>query len=704
MGLARSLIVAAALAAMSAGAPAQPSQHVTPEQMRAADEALARFVSPRLIRFADDEEFRRYLGAVLASHRAHGWGASDAIQFAEAGGAGQSDTVEPICPEQYPDCLAPQSDSAERVVVTGSRIPAPTNPSITNNQMRGVEEGDIVKQINQYLLVLQDGRIFVIDTRSGRDRRLALTDRMNVYRDPLHDIWYDEMLVFGDRVLITGYSYAERATELSVFRLNAEGRLSREGVFYVSSNDYYDTSNYATRLIGDNLVIYTPFSVASMAQATFKWPVVRRWTDHEDYEGATRAERPLFDAAGIYRPVRDERDPLVHSVSVCPLGPADAGHDLTCRTTAFVGPNDAQWYVTADDAFLWTTSRNYYSYDYQSCDAAAPLEQAYEPALLYRVPVDGAAPQVVGARGLPPDQFSLQSANGHFRALLKDRQHYCGDERSTEARLSYLDLPLSSFADTVRDVPNDSYTPLPGVKSHFIANRFTDRYLVYGSLGGWRRGQSERSAPPAYVVPIENARGVRPLDIRQTVVRAEQAGNDIVLTGYRDSDGLVVTLIDLDGRPHIASSILLAERFESEGRSHAFNSLIEADGSGVMGLPTIGGEDWSNRAPWRSNASDLSYLTVDGRGRLEHVGELERRFVYDDDDEGEDGIPGYSCEVSCIDWYGNSRPIFTDGRVFALSGTELIEGRIGGDEIYEVQRLNIALGSMRLAVAGTESR
>ena len=59
MGLARSIILAAALAAMPAGVSAQPRQSVTPEQMRAADEALARFISPRLIRFADDDEFRR---------------------------------------------------------------------------------------------------------------------------------------------------------------------------------------------------------------------------------------------------------------------------------------------------------------------------------------------------------------------------------------------------------------------------------------------------------------------------------------------------------------------------------------------------------------------------------------------------------------------------------------------------------------------
>jgi hypothetical protein len=162
----------------------------------------------------------------------------------------------------------------------------------------------------------------------------------------------------------------------------------------------------------------------------------------------------------------------------------------------------------------------------------------------------------------------------------------------------------------------------------------------------------------------------------------------------------MITLIDLDRQPRIGSWVKLDQRFESEGRSHAFNSLIEEDGSGVMGLPTISGENRSSRASWRSSASDLSFLTVDRGGRLRPIGELERRVDYgNDDDDDEDGIPGYSCEVSCIDWYGNSRPIFTDGRVFALTGTELIEGRIYPGEIMEVQRLNIARPGERSAPA-----
>jgi len=703
MGFWRNLMIAAACIALAAPTEAQRQQRrpVTPEQKQEAEAALARFTSPTLTRFRSDEEFRRYLGAIRTYQRTRGqyWASSGAIQFASAG---QSDTVEPICPEDDPACGAvPETGAEDAITVTGSRVSGramaaaspsrPSNANITNNQMAGVDEGDIVKQIGHYLLVLQDGRIFVIDTRARGGRRLALSDRMNVYRDRSQSMWYDEMLVFGDRVLITGYSYQQRATELSVFRLDmASGRLARQGVFYMSSNDYYSSTNYASRLVGDSLVVYTPFNVQAMMYPGFRWPMVRRWVEGEDRLSADRRSRPLFDAGQIYRPVRDAgMTATVHTVSVCPLGDVGPGRDLQCRSTAFVGPSQAQWYVTGQDAYLWTNDYGYGRARQDACGAPpAYAPDDYLQAVLFRVPIDGAAPGVAGTRGVPPDQFSLDARNGHFRALVRGGFRTCRGGQP-EAQLVFLDLPLRRFSPTLSEVPEARYTAMPGVKSHNIANRFTETHLVYGSTGMSERGFSENSMPPAFVVPVNRPADVRPISVRHTIIRAEQAGSDIVVTGYRNQQGLIVTLIDLDGRPRVADQVQLPRRFEAEGRSHAFNSLIEADGSGVMGLPTIMREGWSSRAPWRSSASDLSYLTVDRRGRLRPVGELERRFDYGE--RGSGGVAGYTCEVSCIDWYGNSRPIFTDGRVFGLTGTELIEGRIAGGQIHEVQRINIAL-------------
>jgi hypothetical protein len=750
MGLARGLTIAAALLAIAGEAAAQPPplRPVTEADRQAARAALERFTRRTLTPFGSEEEFRLYVEAVRQVDRtgnSHYLSALAGLRFAQAvplpPAAGQrtaqADTTVPVCPPEQPDC-APEVER-EMVIVTGSRVAPPSNPSITNNQMRGVEEGDIVKQIGRFLLVLQDGRIFVVDTRAGgaasrgrrTGRRLALTDRADIYRNPRSDAWYDEMLVFGDRLLITGYTDNERASELAVFRLSPEGRLTREGVFRISSHDYYSAGNYATRLIGEELVIYTPLEVREIGRSDFEWPVIRRWLPEDDArEIADQARRQrnrraprhvaaamgpaLVDAARIYRPVRGVDEPTVHTVSVCPLGAIPPGGDLSCRTTAFAGPQGVQWYVTRDHAYVWTAPDQDGTGARCEPARAAPLA-ATLPALLYRVPLSGARPDLIAAHGVPPDQFAMQSDERHFRALLRVDNPGCYYRYDDPARLYYFSIPQERLGATVSDAAESAFTPLPGTPARQVASRFTERYLVYGGLSRFRRGFPDLSASeyqdeeyrastlermrilPAYVVPVDRPAAVRPLAVGHSVIRAERVADDIVLTGYRDRGGLIVTLIDLDGRPRIASSVRLLDRYESEGRSHAFNSLIEADGSGLMGLPTVPRIADSNREHWRSRASDLSFLAVDRAGRLRSIGALERRFDYvDDDDSGlrleeGDGIRGYRCEVSCIDWYGNSRPIFTDGRIFGLSGTELIEGRVALGDIREVQRLNIAL-------------
>jgi hypothetical protein len=692
---------------------------LSPEQKAEAERELARFAAPTLTRFTGEEEFQRYVAALEAARRGRdGWYASlRPIRFAQVDTQSevQSDSVEPVCPEDDLNCLPATESGSESIVVTGSRV-NPRNPSITNNQMRDVEEGDNVKQIDHFLLVLQDGRIFVIDTGSA-GRRLALADRADVYRDPKSDMWYDEMLVFGDRILVTGYSYEEEETELAGFRLGADGRLSREGIFRFSSNDYYSGNNYATRLIGGSLVTYTAIRISDMADSRFQWPIVRRWLAQDDADEEARKNRrgrPLLDAAAIYRPVRTVLDPAVHTVSVCALGEAAAG-ELECRTTAFVAPYGAQWYVTNDQVYVWGAGSDYYDTNRDDCkgEPSRALRDS-QSALLYRVPLSGAAPSLIGAYGMPPDQFAMQADAYRFHALVRMEPENCDEDYEAPSRLAFFTMPLDRFSATFSQAPETAFTALPSIQSPFVASRFTDTHLVYGGLSSYRRGlpdtddwdDGEKATPwakrilaeprqPAYALAITRPSAVRPVDIRHSVIRAERVGDDIVLTGYRDRAGLIVTLIDPRGGARIASQVRLVGRYESEGRSHAFNSQVEPDGSGLMGLPTVRRVSDSGRQYWRSRASDLSFLQLDPEGALVPVGELVRRFDYIEEDSAgdrdDDGVPGYQCEVSCIDWYGNSRPIFTDGRIFGLSGTELIEGRLEQGRMREVQRLNIAL-------------
>lgn len=648
---------------------------------RSGDRALARWTSPTLATFESEEEFRAYLRDLRSAAAARGqWWAR------------------------------PRTNDDDVIIVTGSRI-QPRNASITNVQERGVDEGDIVKQIDRFLIVLQDGRLFSVDTGTAPGAPLRLADRANVYRSvrPDYDdaVWYDEMLVQGDLILVTAYSYRLNASELSVFRMDPEGRLSREGIFLISSNDYYSSSNYATRLVDGNLLIYTPIDLTEVhPRRPLRWPLVRRWRQQDEQDDTEERRRPrgrpLFDVTNIHRPTFATIEPTVHTVSICPLGPNAGGRDLRCRSTAFIGSGYRQLYVTPTDAYLFSGPGSEDLEDAESeagcASARPPLAETY-PTHIYRIPVDGRAPQAIAFRGATFDQFSLQARDGEFRALLSWPSLRCdlnSDRgRETPIHFTYFSMPLTAFSREVREAPASSYVALPDIGAKFgetIVDRFTDDHVVYGRLGHGRQWGEDDLPQPTRVaaVPFARPQDAVVLTVPHNVIRAEQAGEAIVLTGYGDWQvGLSVSLLDFRRGPRLAATHRFTGRFETEGRSHAFNSLIGPDGSGLLGLPTVQRVEGDERRSWRSRASDLSFLIVGADGRLSALGELVRGIDYDEEDE--DGVPGYECEVSCVDWYGNSRPIFTDGRIFALAGAELIEGRIEGGRIREVQRLNIAL-------------
>jgi len=216
------------------------------------------------------------------------------------------------------ECTDPSCFGEDEIVVTSSR--APSSSSITNTQNAGVDEGDIVKQYKNFLIVLQDGRLLVADTgKSSSD--LKLVDRMNVYRDKNFDSWYDELLVFENMLLVTAYSYDAEATELAVFKISDAGKLSRQGTFYTSSNDYYDTDNYASRLVKDKLVIYTPYDLTEFdPKEEVSWPVIRRWINQEEKIQSLENGRSIFKARDIYYPIQKTIEPVLHTITICPLG------------------------------------------------------------------------------------------------------------------------------------------------------------------------------------------------------------------------------------------------------------------------------------------------------------------------------------------------------------------------------------------------
>jgi hypothetical protein len=185
-----------------------------------------------------------------------------------------------------------------------------------------------------------------------------------------------------------------------------------------------------------------------------------------------------------------------------------------------------------------------------------------------------------------------------------------------------------------------------------------------------------------------------PLD--HAVDRIEALGSESAVIIGSDGQNLRFSIIALNDEPSVKGQAVRRGASQGETRTHGFFYKPQADGAGILGLPVRNAADpgWSNLI---STGASVLFLRVVDRA-FQGLGELTAR----------DGGAADDCVASCTDWYGNSRPLFYLGRVFALLGYELVEGTVSHNSMKELQRVHLrpsaqGIMSPARAVDGSDS-
>jgi hypothetical protein len=540
--------------------------------------------------------------------------------------------------------------------------------SVTNVQHAGVDEGGIVKVHGDHLVILRRGRLFTVDIR---DRRLSPVSAVDAFGPDLepHGTWYDELLISGNTVIVIGYSYSRGGTEIGLFEIDDQGRLRHRSTYQMRSNDYYSSRNYSSRLVEGKLVFYTPLGLR-LAEVRREedlpglLPAMRRWRGGRGEEGF----QPITTPTRVYRPARP-LDPgqalALHTVTSCEI----VGGELSCEATCVFGPRGHNFYVSPRSVYVWLS------------EWRGGSDPERSPAMLYRMPLDGSAPRALGVRGSPIDQFSfLESEDGHLNVLVASRgggQWMWQAERS-RGSLALLRVPLADLGDGSRDADLSRYRRLdsPGATAYGLQNRFVGEYLLYGSGSGWGRPRVGDGAE-VFVVNWRNG-NASTLPLPHRVDRIEALGSAALVVGG-DAEDLYFTSVRLQGSPRVAGRYTVREGSQGELRSHGFFYRADGESEGVLGLPV--------RGPGRPGYEHLlegsaSIVFLRNRSlRLAPLGGLEARPGRPVDD---------GCVASCVDWYGNARPLFLRGRIFALLGYELVEGDLRNGAVHEIRRVSFS--------------
>ena len=557
---------------------------------------------------------------------------------------------------------APVAQASSEAAATKSAGAAGKDESVTNVQQAGVDEGGIVKLHGNYLVMLRRGRLFTVSIGDGALKPVSAANAFGPEIDP-SDTWYDEMLVSDNTVAVIGYSYDRGGTEVGLFNIDDAGHLSYRSTYHLRSDDYYSSRNYASRLIGNKLIFYAPLYLSPGEEDPFKsFPAIRRW-----HRGAKESEfRRIVSATRVYRPEHslDASNGLaLHTVTVCDLG----GSELKCEATAVVGAPGRVFYVSEGSVYVWTT------------DWGWGEEKERNHSMLYRMPLDGSGPSALQVSGAPVDQFSfLESEDNHLNVLV--RSDAAGDEmwgaEVAAGDVGLMRVPLSSFSDGSESVPASDYRKLPKPEGNTFQNRFVGDYLLYGTGSGWGSPE-KRNQANLYAVRWTDGQ-TKELQLAHGVDRIEVMGSGAVVVGT-DGEDLHFTGVRLAARPEVAGTYIRKNASQGELRSHGFFYKPDGPDSGMLGLPISGPGRPGYEHLFEESASIL-FLRNDSLN-LKELGELDSRPERAVDD---------ACRASCVDWYGNARPLFVRGRVLALLGYEIVEGRLEDGRIREMRRISYA--------------
>ncbi len=561
--------------------------------------------------------------------------------------------------------------------------------AITNVQTPGVDEGGIVKRAGEHLVILRRGRLFTVRVGGDALQPAAVLDAYAPGSNP-QGAWYDELLISGSTVVVVGYSYARGGTEIGLFDLGENGSLTYRATYHLRSFDYYSSRNYASRLVGTKLVFYTPTLLHAWGPAPEQMmPGVRRWQG----DATPREFERILPATRIYR-TDDEFDPAqplaLHSVTACDLGSAT----MRCESTAVLGPQGRVFYVSQGSVYVWTSA--WRGRIWPRPARPVPPQSPSSLSAVFRLPLDGAAPSALKTAGVPIDPMSfLEDGGGHLNVLLRDSgagEGMWGSEApgSAGAPMALLRVPLAAFGDGRGAAQREHYRTLPAVSGHSVQNRFIGDWLLWGGRQAGRTLAADPDAAKsvsaaAWALRYAGKADAVALHPEHDVERIEALGDHAVLVGNAGAD-LHFSSVRLGRQaPALAGRHVMAGARQGEARTHGFFYRLTGAEAGLLGLPVLGQAVGRRQGVYAGAQGSAAVVYLRQRDlAFTALGELQAQARPPRDD---------ACKASCVDWYGNARPIFLGERLFALLGYELVEGQLVDgwrERIDERRRISFA--------------
>ena len=311
-----------------------------------------------------------------------------------------------------------------------------------------------------------------------------------------------------------------------------------------------------------------------------------------------------------------------------------------------------------------------------------------QASAIYRIPYsEQLEVGAVKIEGNPINQYSFREKDGQLQVLthIPNDQELYSRPNSLLGTVYFTALDLEWFDQRLYEHPSSNYTTISVNKPGSKLNRFIGDHLLYVN-NIWGEGSEPDDVADVHIFSTKAESVATSFITPNHIQQIQKTGQNALLVGYADDDNLFMSSLRLDTDQRIVNSVTLDDLELSAFRSHGFSYKPNLDG-GIFAIPldieTAEGKTWK-----RENGiyydleptTKILYTQLGNDLTMKELGALEgsKEAIWTNNDD---------CKMSCVDWYGSSRPIFWDDRIFSLIKYELIEGVLKNEEISEVSRI-----------------
>ena len=245
------------------------------------------------------------------------------------------------------------------------------------------------------------------------------------------------------------------------------------------------------------------------------------------------------------------------------------------------------------------------------------------------------------AEGYPTSQMAFSERKGVLRVAVTD----------DASKTKILHLPLKKFAAHAKQKDLGAVT-ISDESGWLSQQRWIGDWYVAG-----------REGTDFSVIGYNDAtRKTQNLKVSGMVQKVEAMPGVGALLVVDTAEGISLMTAQLDGALELIPAFDFEGAAVTEWRTHGFFFQPNKNG-GIFGLPVVN-EGGAGGGFWSDAVSSVSFFGVQRSGLIKRVGQISASGTET------------QCETSCVDWYGNTRPIFLGDRIFALMGSELGEASI----------------------------